>query len=258
VGWVNVSDGTAHGVFYDDKPDVRTVPPAGPDTVLSSPAFGPVDYTTGFEVAGNRTGDFSFVFIQGAGDERRLVGAVYDRPPGAIFSYTSSKSWRSITKAPLSWSAPLDLWGPLTYGIWVDGKQVATTQDTKAVVPPGVAPEGVHNWRVVATDRHGQSVTTVVKPLKIDTVAPVPTMSIKRNQRVTTVTAKARDVLPPSGKASGVKFVRIDFGDGSGIMQTGKATHTYRRTGKFTIKVSATDGAGNVGVVTRDVRIGGK
>jgi hypothetical protein len=258
VGWVNVSDGTAHGVFYDDKPNVRTVPPAGPDTVLSSPAFGPVDYTTGFEVAGNRTGDFSFVFIQGAADERRLVGAVYDRPPGAIFSYTSSKSWRSITKAPLSWSAPLDLWGPLTYGIWVDGKQVATTQDTKAVVPPGVAPEGVHNWRVVATDRHGQSVTTVVKPLKIDTVAPVPTMSIKRNQRVTTVTAKARDVLPPSGKASGVKFVRIDFGDGSGIMQTGKATHTYRRTGKFTIKVSATDGAGNVGVVTRDVRIGGK
>jgi hypothetical protein len=186
------------------------------------------------------------------------VTAVYDRAPGTIFSYTSSKNWRNVTTSPLSWSPALDLWGPLTYGIWIDGKEVAQTQDTKAVVPPGSVPEGVHNWRVVAADRRGQSVTTVVKPLKIDTVAPVPTFSLKRKQRVATVTAKASDVLPPSGQAAGVKFVRIDFGDGSGFVEARKATHRYGHTGKFTIKVSATDKAGNVGVVTRDVRVGGK
>jgi hypothetical protein len=258
VGWVGAGDGAVHGVFYDDKPNVRNVPPAGPDTLLTSAELGAVDTSAGFDVAANRTGDFSFVFVQGAGEARRLVAASYDRLPGAFQISTSSKLWRNVVTAPLAWGTALDLWGPLTYNVLIDGKVVSQTQATKAQLPAGAVSEGLHTWRVVAVDRRGQSVTTAVKPLKVDTVAPTVSFSIKRKKRVATVSATAGDVIPPSGNAAGIKMVRIDWGDGSGFTDARKASHRYGRTGAFTVRVSATDRAGNVTAVERRIRIGGK
>jgi hypothetical protein len=258
VGWFNASDQSVHGVFYDDKASTRIVPAAGPDTQLSNPDFGGVDPAAGFDVASDRTGDFAFAFVQASGGERRIAVASYDRVPGTFAISTSSKPWRNVVKTPLAWGSALDLWGPLTYSILVDGKQVAQTQATKGTIPAGAVPEGLHTWRVVATDRRGQSVTTAVKPLKIDTLGPTVSFSVKRSQRVAKVTAKAGDVVPPSGKASGIQFVRIDWGDGSAFAQARSASHAYRHTGAFTVRVSATDGAGNVTVAERRIHIGGK
>ncbi|HWI72950.1 MAG TPA: hypothetical protein VNT55_13430 [Baekduia sp.] len=258
IGWVNVGDGTVHGVFYDDKASTRVVPGPGPDTTISNPSLGAVDPAAGFDVAGDRTGDFAFAFIQGAGDQRRLVVATYVRLPGSFSISSSSRSWRNIIKNPLVWGTALDLWGAPTYTVLIDGKQVAQTQSTKTTLPVGAVSEGLHTWRVIATDPRGQSVTTVVKPLKVDTVAPTASFSVKRKRRVATVTTKAADVIPASGKASGIKYVRIDWGDGSGFVQARKASHAYGRTGAFTIRVSATDRAGNVVLVQRAIHIGGK
>jgi hypothetical protein len=258
IGWVGTADGTAHGVFYDDKSSTRIVPGPGPDTAINNSNFGPVDPTAGFDVAGDRTGDFAFAFVQGTGDQRRLVVASYDRLPGAFAISSSSKMWRNVIKNPLAWGTALDLWGSLTYSVLIDGKQVAQTQTTKATLPVGALSEGLHTWRVVATDRRGQSVTTLVKPLKVDTVAPTVTFSVKRKKRVATVTTQAGDVVPPSGNASGIKYVRIDWGDGSGFTQARKASHAYSKKGAFTVRVSATDGAGNAAVAEREIHIGGK
>lgn len=258
VGWLNAGDGAVHGVFYDDKAATRVVPGPGPDTRLTDPGLGAVDPKTGFDVAGDRTGDFAFAFIQGSADARRLVIASYDRLPGAFAISTSSKNWRNVVKSPLAWGTALELWGPLTYTVLIDGKPVLQSQTTKATLPVGALSEGLHTWRVTATDRRGQSVTTPVKPLKVDTVAPTASFSVKRKKRVVTVTAKASDVIPPSGKAAGIKYVRIDWGDGSGFTQARKATHAYGRTGSFTVRVSATDRAGNVVVAERVIRIGAK
>ncbi|MET0601204.1 MAG: hypothetical protein ABW167_04375 [Baekduia sp.] len=258
VGWLSPGDGSVRGVFYDDKAASRIIPGPGPDTALTSPDLGPVDPAAGFDVAGDRTGDFAFAFIQGVGDARRLVVAEYDRLPGAFRISTSSKLWRNVIKNPLAWGTALDLWGPLNYTVLVDGKPVAQTQTTKATLPVGALSEGLHTWRVTATDRRGQSVTTTVKPLKVDTVAPTVSFSVKRKQRVATVTAKPADVIPPSGNAAGIKYVRIDWGDGSGFEQARKASHSYGRKGAFTVRVSATDRAGNVAVAERRIHIGGK
>lgn len=258
VGWISPADGTVHGVFYDDKAASRIIPGPGPDTGLTNAALGPVDPAAGFDVAGNRTGDFAFAFIQGTADARRLVVAEYDRLPGAFRISTSSKLWRNVIKNPLAWGTALDLWGPLNYTVLIDGKPVAQTQTTKATLPVGALSEGLHTWRVTATDRRGQSVTTTVKPLKVDTVAPTVSFSVKRKKRMATVTTKAADVIPPSGNAAGIKYVRIDWGDGSGFDQARKAGHTYRRKGAFTVRVSATDRAGNVAVAERRIHIGGK
>jgi hypothetical protein len=258
VGWLSPGDGTVHSVFYDDKLNVRTVPGPGPDTTISTPDFGPVDPQGGFDVAGDRTGDFAFAFVQGTGDARRIVTAVFDRLPGTIQLSSASRRWRNPVKASLAWGAGLDLWGPLTYTVLIDGKSVATTQQTKTTLPAGAVSEGVHTWRVVAADRRGQRVSTALKPLKIDTVGPAVAFTSKHKKRVASVSVKAADVLPPGGRAAGVKLVRIDFGDGSPYVLARSAQHVYPRKGAFTVRVTATDNAGNVGIAERKIHIGGK
>ncbi|WP_027007048.1 PKD domain-containing protein [Conexibacter woesei] len=259
VGWYNQSDQTIQGAFYDDKSSSRLVPGPGPTTPLSNPDFGTVDPAGGFDVAGDRTGDFAFAFIQQLPDGgRRLAIASYDRLPGSFAISTSSKLWRNVIRTPLAWGTALELWGNLTYTVLIDGRQVAQSQTTKLTLPAGAVPDGLHTWRVVATDRRGQSVTTVVKPLKIDTTAPTVTFAARRKKRVETVTARAADVIPPSGKAAGIRYVRIDWGDGSAFTQATKATHTYARGGTYTVRVSATDGAGNVAVAEREIHVSKK
>jgi hypothetical protein len=259
VGWFNQADQTIQGAFYDDKSSSRLVPGPGPTTPLSNPDFGTVDPAGGFDVAGDRTGDFAFAFIQQLPDGgRRLAIASYDRLPGSFAISTSSKLWRNVLKTPLAWGTALELWGNPTYTVLIDGRQVAQSQATKLTLPVGAVPDGLHTWRVVATDRRGQSVTTVVKPLKVDTTPPTVTFSARRKKRVETVTTRAADVIPPSGKAAGIKYVRIDWGDGSAFTQAAKASHTYAKGGAYTIRVSATDGAGNVAVAEREIHVSKK
>jgi hypothetical protein len=259
VGWYNAGDQSIQGAFYDDKSSSRLVPGPGPTTTLSDPAFGPVDPTAGFDVAGDRTGDFSFAFVQQAADGgRRLAVASYDRLPGTFSISTSSRLWRNVVRTPLAWGTALELWGPLTYTVLIDGRQVAQSQSTKLTLPAGVVADGLHTWRVVATDRRGQSVTTVVRPLKVDTTPPTIAFTARRKKLVETVTARAADVLPPSGKAAGIRYVRTDWGDGSAFTQGAKTSHTYAKGGTYTIQVSATDGAGNVSVTQRVVHVSKK
>jgi hypothetical protein len=256
VGYLGVADGTVHGAYYDDKTTSAAVPGPGPDTPLTNPALGPADPKAGFDAAADRTGDFAFAYVQGAPDgARSLVIASYDRLPGAFAISTSSKNWRNVNKNPLAWGTALELWGPLTYTVLIDGKPILQTQTTKATLAPAAISEGLHTWRVTATDRRGQVVTTAVKPLKVDTTPPTVSFSVKRKKRVETVTTKAADVIPPSGNAAGVKYVRIDWGDGSAFTQARTASHAYGRTGAFTIRVSATDNAGNVVVAERTIHI---
>jgi hypothetical protein len=259
VGWYNAGDQSMQGAFYDDKSSSRLVPGPGPTTPLSDPAFGPVDPSGGFDVAGDRTGDFAFAFIQEAPDGgRRLAIASYDRLPGAFAISTSSKLWRNVLRTPLAWGTALELWGPLTYTVLIDGRQVAQSQTTKLTLPAGAVPDGLHTWRVVGTDRRGQSVTTVVKPLKVDTTPPTVTFTGRHKKLVETVTTRAADVIPPSGKAAGIRYVRIDWGDGSAFTQAAKASHAYAKGGTYTVRVSATDRAGNVAVAEREIHVSKK
>jgi hypothetical protein len=60
---------------------------------------------------------------------------------------------------------------------------------------------------------------------------------------------RAGDVVRPA--ASGLARIRVVWGDGSLPVLTGKAAaHRFRR-GRYTVRVSATDKAGNFVVVTK-------
>jgi hypothetical protein len=247
---------TVRARLYDDKPDSRVVPFPEPEVTLSNGGLGPVDPGAGLDAAMNRAGDVVVVFVQGAGGDRRLVSATFDRAPGTFLGYTSTK-WRNIKRNGLAWSPSFELWGPPTYRVEIDGRAVGETRETKMLITAPVA-DGEHRWRVVSTDRRGQTVATPTRLLRADSRAPKVTFKVTGKRKrggFVKVLARANDVLPASGKASGVKFVRIDFGDRSGIVTARRASHRYGRSGSFTIRVSATDAAGNASATTRRIRV---
>ena len=134
------------------------------------PALGPPDASRGLDAAANRAGDVSVAFVQGEGDGRRIVAAAFDRAPGAFGGYTTSR-WRRFARPPLRWATSFELWGPLTYRVEIDGRAVATTSETSVTVP-SVIRDGLHRWRVVATDRRGQSTATASRFLRVDATKP--------------------------------------------------------------------------------------
>ncbi len=255
AAWI-AADGSVQQRPYDIDPAKRLAPPPGPAAPLSNPAFGPVDNAAGMDMVVNRAGDSSAVFVQAGADGRRLVSGGFDRAPGTFRTYTTSK-FRSFARPPLSWQASFELLGKLTYRVEVDGQPVGETQDTKLTTLNPV-PDGVHTWRVVATDRRGQTASAPVRTLRIDSIAPAVSFKVtgKRQQRQqvkVAVTAADGSLTAPAG--SGIKTVRIDFGDKTPVVSGRTASHRYAKRGMFTIRVSATDQAGNVVAKTLRVTI---
>lgn len=246
---------TVQAVAYDVSLAKRTVPAPGPVTDLANPAFGPVDPAAGLDMAVDRVGDAAAVFVQGTGDGRKLVFGGYDRIPG-IFTNSTTQRFRDLSRPVLAWSPSFDLWGPVTYSVELDGVVVGQTQATRLPVTTPLA-DGVHTMKVTATDRHGQTYVTKPTAVKVDTAAPALSFSVsgvRAKGRMQTVKVKATDPAAPAGPGSGLARVVIDFGDGARA-KSRQAAHAYRQGGAHTIRVSATDNAGNVTVVKRAITL---
>jgi hypothetical protein len=247
---------TVHARPYDYVPASRAVTLPGADATLSDPALGPTDAARGLEAGADRAGDIAVAFVQGDGDARKIVAASYDRAPGAFRASTTTK-WRKFARPPLKWGTAFELWGPLTYRVEIDGQPVGSTTSTGLTVPT-VVPDGLHRWRVVAVDIHGQSTATPSRNLRVDATPPKITFKVsgshKRGKQVK-VAAQVTDASGTSAQASGLAGVRISFGDGSRTIAGLKAVHRYGHSGKVTVRVSASDKAGNAVAVTRRITI---
>jgi len=249
-------DGSVQIRSYDIDLAKRNAPPPGPAATLSRPDLGPVVPGAGMDMAVNRVGDATAVFVQEGPDGRRLVAGLFDRVPGAFRTSTSSK-FRRLTRPPLSWGMSFDLLGAVKYRVEVDGQPVGETTETK-LTPSAPITDGEHTWRVVATDRRGQSTATPARPLRIDSVPPELTFKLagsrKRARPVrVAVTAADGSLETPSG--SGIKTVRISWGDKTRAVSSRQASHRYAKGGTYTIRVSATDVAGNAVAVTRRITV---
>jgi hypothetical protein len=245
-----------HARQYDYVPASRAVTQPGPDAPLSDPALGPSDAARGLEAAADRAGDVAIAFVQGDGDGRRIVAASLDRAPGSFRASTSTK-WRKFARPPLKWGTAFELWGPLTYSVLIDNKLVAQTTSTGVTVP-GVVADGLHRWRVVATDIRGQSSATPSRNLRVDATPPKVTYKLSgahKRGRPVKVVVRATDASGTAAKASGLDHVRISFGDGSRPIVGLRATHRYGHSGKVTVRISAVDKAGNVVAKTRQITI---
>ena len=212
-----------------------------PEQVLSVPGFGPAAPDR-LEVAEDRLGDFALGFLQGDPAARRVVVAVYDRPPGKPFGLSSEKP-RKLRGGVLKWRAGTDLWGPTKFVVYIDGTPMGETDRTEFPLP-SVLPDGAHKWQVVAVDRRGQEVAMTPRTLRVDGLPPTLRVKIVGRRKAGNpikVTVRAGD-----GRGYGVKRVRIYWGDQPGVFFEGRtAVHRYRK-GRFTLVVRAGDKAGNV------------
>jgi hypothetical protein len=245
-----------HARPYDYVPVSRAVTPPGDDVVLSNPALGPSDAAHGLLAAADRAGDIAVAFVQGAPATRQIVAASFDRAPGAFRANTTSK-WRRFARPPLKWGAAFELWGPLTYTVLIDNKPAGQTMST-GITLPAVVPDGLHRWRVVATDRHGQSSLTPSRNLRVDATPPkvrVRLSGTRKRGRLVKVAVRASDASGTAAQASGLKVVRISFGDGSRTIVGLHAGHIYGHSGKVTVRVTAGDKAGNTLGVRRRITI---
>ncbi|MEA2316689.1 MAG: hypothetical protein QOD44_878, partial [Solirubrobacteraceae bacterium] len=246
------ADFTIHARHYDNNPAVRTPQAPQPDTALSSLAGGSSDAASGLEAAADRLGDIAVAFVQGPPGARSIMVGSFDRAPGR-FALTSGTNWRNAATSRLRWGASAELWGAVTYRVEVDGRVVGQTGSTDLPVT-GLA-DGLHRWRVVAVDRLGQETATGTRVLRHDGTPPRASISVNRRGRVVRVVARPTDASRAGRPASGVRSVRISFGDGASVTARA-ATHRYRRTGPATIRVTVRDLAGNTAILERRITIG--
>jgi hypothetical protein len=245
-----------HARPYDYVPASRVVTPPGPDATLSNPALGPTDASRGLLASGDRAGDVAVAFVQGQGDGSQIVAGAFDRAPGAFRANTTTK-WRRFGRPPLKWGTSFELWGQLTYQVQIDGVPVAQTTSTGVTVPTRVK-DGLHRWRVVAIDRRGQTTATPSRILRVDATPPRVTFKLSgshKRGKLLKIAVKATDASPSGAKASGLKSVRISFGDGSRSIAALRAVHRFGHSGHVIVAVTASDNVGNVIVVKRRITI---
>lgn len=253
ASWFAPQDASVRSRFYDDRQDSRAVPAPGPEAIVSAPDLGPVDPSGGLEASANRVGDFMTAFVQGTGDARTLVFAAYDRAPVAFALYTSS-AWRNPSRTPLTWAPSTELNGGATYIVQVDGREVGRTTQTSFTIPPAaLVTDGVRTWRVIAVDQRGQQTSTPARSLRLDSVAPAATIQITKGKRSYVATVKVSDVLPPSGRASGVATVTLELGGGTATPTRKLRIPRGKKKRTVTVVADVTDKAGNAAQVTRRV-----
>jgi hypothetical protein len=241
---------------YDYVPASRLVTQPGPPAVLSDPALGQTDASRGLEAAADRAGRH----------RRRLRPG--RRPPGARSSRPASTAPRQlpaqhvdevaqVRAPPLKWGTAFELWGPLTYQVLIDNKPVAQTTSTGVTVPV-VIPDGLHRWRVVATDIRGQSTATPSRTLRVDATPPKVTYKIsgaRQRGKPVKVVVQASDASGTAAQASGSTTCASPSATARGPIVGLRAIHRYGHSGKVTVRISAVDKAGNVAAKTRQITI---
>jgi hypothetical protein len=228
------------------RPDEK---PWEPEATISVPDFGPVVGAP--ELTSDRNGDFAAAFIQGPTGARRVVVAVFDKPPGTPIGQGTSRFQRR-RQPRLVWSPGADLWGAQQYKVFVDGVEIATTDRHEHILGAPL-PDGLHRWSILTIDRRGQMVRSRDRALRIDTTPPAVKIRVtgkRKRGRVLRVTVTPRD---PNG--SGINAVVVDYGDGSPTTTLRKTSHRYRRNRTFTLRVRVSDRAKNVTRETMRLRI---
>jgi hypothetical protein len=227
----------------------------GSEAGLSRGELGPVAENGGLVLVSDKSGNAIVAWVQGPG--RALAIGANDRPPSRPFGTTPEKA-RRTARPTLVWKASSEIWGATSYQVLIDGQPVGpATAATKLAVPVDVA-EGQHQWTIRATDRRGQVAESKARRLWIDTTAPRISRVRIGGTRKPGVLQKVRVTATDgaTGVGSGIAGTTIDWGDRSRAARTRNAAHSYRRSGKFTVKVTVTDKAGNRAVKRVKITLG--
>ena len=235
----------------------------GPEQVLSSPAMGPTDAADGLLADGDGAADAVAVWVQGSAGSRAIVAAQLYQPPGSFGALKRSRYARSV-EPTLTWSASRELLGsgPLRG----DARRHTGRADhgNLAQLPtpqlPAPLTQGLHTWQVTAINPAGVARSDNTATVFVDTIAP--SVHVRLTGRRTPgspirIRIRASDAVGiPAGEASGIKSVRVRWGDGiTTRVQRGSKFHVYRKVGRYRITAIVIDRAGNATTVVENIRI---
>jgi len=229
-----------------------------PDLIVSSPTLGSANADQGLFAGGDLAGDAAIAWIQGTGAQTQLVTAqLFQAPkpfsPNAAFAYSTSAT------PLLTWSAPSEPWGPLTYTLKLDGDVIGTTQGAGLAATTPVT-QGRHVWQVSAANAAGLTSSDRSAVVFVDSLPPRVTPTITGARHVGDllhISVADTDTPPglPSSAGSGIVSLQVKWGDGTNAFISHTDNHLYRRRGTYTVTVIAFDRAGNRTVVTKTVKV---
>jgi hypothetical protein len=214
------------------------------EVTLSRPDLGPV-VPGQIAVGADRLAGFAVAMIQGApGSSRSLSVAVHDRVPGRPGAIARS-AWQSGRRAKLEWRPGRDLWGPQRFRVVVGGQVVGETTGASLVPTQRLSAGRPITYQVIAIDSRGQESPSRTRRVRFDNDAPTFKVRIIGKRRA----GRALRVVvrPKDKKGSGVREVRVRFGDSTRVVKQRKrfgGRHIYRR-GRYTLKITVYDVAGN-------------
>ncbi|MDQ3678421.1 MAG: hypothetical protein M3401_16765 [Actinomycetota bacterium] len=222
-----------------------------PEVNLSRPELGAVAAGMGLQAAADRSDGFIVAWIQGG----KLVAGYGDREPGNFVGYTRRKCCVAA-RAKLTWQRSFELWGPVRYEVYVDGKLAGTTTNVKMKLAKSL--RGIrHKWQVIAKDVRGQFKRTKTRALIVDDLRPRQSVRFSRKGRRVNLVVRGRDPRRAGHRTSAMAGTVVSWGDGRKTSRRGRIArfrHRYRRSGKFTVKITTRDKAGNETVRRRTVR----
>jgi len=231
----------------------------GSEQVASGSLPGNSDAAEGLAAAGDGDGDAVIAWVQSLDGMPEIATAQMYATPGTPEPSTPMAYSQTATPV-LSWSPAREKWGPLTYTLTIDGQTVTQTTATSVTVPTALI-DGPHRWQVTATNPAGSQTVSKAATIFVDTVPPTLSFKLSGKDRVgrkITIHISYADLPPPQepgARESGVKSVLIHWGDGSKSTHFHVASHEYGRRGRYLIKVTVTDRAGNSATAELHVRI---
>jgi hypothetical protein len=213
---------------------------------LTAPVSGRVD---GLALGESDRGDALVAFRQGSDEQSAVLGSISSSTPAA-FTATAPRQWLVPRNARVSWSPARSIVGRVSYEVLVDGQKRATglTGRFTRINPSGLG-DGRHAVDVIAVDHDGQERLGAAATLRID--GNPPRVSVRKHGR-------RGIVVLVQDSASGLRkpATRISFGDRSRVVRgKARATHRYRRSGRYTVVVRSLDRVGHHGVWRQRVQV---
>ncbi len=233
----------------------------GAPVVLSSVVGGTIQPGDGLALAGDGRGDGVAAWVQGAAGSLAIDTAQLYTPESRS-SLTPATVYANVNQPTLAWKPAFEYWGQVTYSVSLNGNQVAQT--TNASQQLGALTDGTYSWGLSAANVVGNVVTSGPGTLVVDTFAPRLRLRLTGAPRVAAIQQLSlADVDPPNpteagARASGVKSVTVNWGDGTKPTTTAKLahqTHIYARPGVYTLSATVSDRTQNTTTLTRTVRV---
>jgi hypothetical protein len=229
----------------------------GPELVLSPPALGPTDAARGLFSASDIAADVAVAWVQGTGQNTSIVTDQLYHAIGGFKAATGFAYARTLTPV-LTWTSPGARWGPM-YVVNLDGAAIGQTAGTSLRTP--TLAEGAHSWAVTAVNAAGLQSSSAAATVFVDTVPPTASFTVTGKAQIGKILrmhVRYSDVPAggSSAQSSGIGTVIARWGDGSGAQTIAhNAPHSYLKPGRYTVRVTVTDKAGNTTTVKQPLRI---